>query len=228
MTDVITAISTNLIPIILGMISAALMATGFWFANKYQPSTAVDWKMVASYIIVGAGFGAFETYLGVQVTFETIGGLLVANIGIITAIDVLLSGIFKSPTATFVMKYTGHTYYPIFTVTQNDGTVTKYNEVERCCAVTVYRATNKVQQLSKAIAQVVASWSTGFTVTPAFTEGYSPVPVKFKVKVGRNSDSSEIKSCDVDFADGTSGTIPLALNADKTSEGTISHVYIFN
>jgi hypothetical protein len=228
MTDVITAISTNLIPIIIGMVSAALMSAGFWFANKYQANVQVDWKMVASYVVVGAALGAFETYLGITVTFESIGGLLVANIGIITAVDVLLSGIFKSPTATYVMKYTGHTFYPIFTVVQNDGTITKYNEHDRCCSITVYRATNAVQQISKAISQVVASWSTGFTVTPAFTEGYSPVSVVFKVKVGRNSDTSEIKSCDVDFADGTSGTIPLSLNADKTSEGTIPHVYIFN
>ena len=228
MTDVVTAISTNLVPIILGMISAALMAAGFWFANKYQPSTEVDWIAVASYVIVGAGLGAFETYLGVVVTFESIGVLLVANVGIITALDVVLSGIFKRTTATYVMKYTGHTFYPKFTVVQNDGTVNVYNTAEtgRCCAITVFRPKTVMQKISKGIAQAVVQWSTGFSVTPAFVEGYSPQTVTFKVKVGRNSDSSAIPNIGIDFDDGSSDTIPMSIE-DEISTGHITHVYTF-
>jgi len=227
MTDVITSVMQNIVPIILGMLSAAVISAGIWFANKYQPNTQVDYKMVASYMIVGGIIGAVETYLGLGITMESMGVLILANMGFITAVDVVLSGIFKSPTATFVMKYTGHTYYPIFRVTQNDGTVTAYNDVGRCCSVTVFRAATLAQQASRAISEVVASWSTGFTVTPAFTEGYSPVSVTFKVKMGRNSDTSEIKTCDIDFADGTTGTIPLALDNEGTSAGSIDHVYVF-
>ena len=228
MTDVVTAISTNLIPIILGMVSAALMSAGFWFANKYQQNTEVDWKMVASYIIVGAGIGAFETYLGITITFETIGGLLVANVGIITAVDVLLSGIFKRTTATYVMKYTGHTFYPKFTVTQNDGTVNVYNteKTGRCCSISVFRPKTMAQEISKGIAQAMVQWSTGFSVTPAFVEGYSPQTVKFKIKVGRNSDSSAIPNVGIDFDDGTSDTVPLSIE-DEISTGYIEHVYTF-
>lgn len=225
--DVITAIITNIVPIILGAIAAAIISGYIWFANKYQSSTEIDWKAVAAYMLVGAGIGAFETYLGAVVTVESMIILLAANAGIIAAVDALLSGIFKSPTATFVMKYTGHTFFPIFTVTQNNGQVDVYNAKERMCSVTVFRAKTVVQQASKAIAQAIASWSTGFMVTPAFTEGYSPVNVKFTVKVGRNSDQSEIKSVDVDFADGTVGTIPMAIADDDISTGTISHVYTF-
>lgn len=222
-----TEIASVIVPLLFGAASAALLAAGYWFSNKYQPNTAVDWKMVGSYMIVGAGLGVFETYMGVPVTFESLGVMLVANAGLIALVDSILSGIFKAPATTFVIKYTGHNYFPEFILDLKDGTTQKFNNslTGICCSVWVVMP----GKVARFVMPRLAAWYPGFTVTPAFLQGTSPYKFALNVVTGMDSDGTPLKQMKIDWKDGSPiEIVPLALNKDGNPAATVGHTYVFN
>jgi len=69
----------------------------------------------------------------------------------------------------------------------------------------------------------VVGWSQGFTVTPTYKEGKSPMPVTLKIYATQvNPDHSGVTDVDIDWADGTFTNVPL-----KQGYGEVSHTYTF-
>jgi hypothetical protein len=219
----------TLVTLLLGLLSGALASVGFYFANKYVPNTEINKIAVVSYMIVGAGIGVVESYLGLTITYELIAVQVVANAGIVAIIDMILSGIFQPQAATYVVRYTGRTFYPEFTLTQNNGDVQVFNTAStgRSVSVTAYRDAGVARAIGRRMLSTV-SWSPGFTVTPSYTEGNSPVTVTLKMITGRNPDLTAIKNLVVDWKDGSPiETVALALNSDQNPEGSATHSYAY-
>jgi hypothetical protein len=214
--------------VIFGAVAGVLMSAGFYFSKKYVPNTEINWTAVASYTIVGGALGAIEAYTGIVPTYELISLMLVANMGIIAALDTILSILLKPRAATFVIKYTGHTFYPEITLTQNTGEFQVFNTeiTGRCLSVTAH-----MKPLAQAIRPMLATvmWSPGFMVTPCYTDGMSPLTQTFKFVTGRNPDLSAIKSLTVDWKDGSPiETVKLELNKEGNPEGNATHTFMFN
>jgi hypothetical protein len=206
-----------IIQVLLGMFAAAIFAIIFWWSNRPSGTTTIDWLNLAGYVIVGAGLGAINGYLGIDITLTSVSASMTEYMVIILLIDQVLAGIFKTPAATFVLKYTGHTFYPKFTLELNDGTVQTFNTetTGRCCAI--------------GVAMKPAQWSPGFKVLPAFADGVSPYAVALKITTGRNPDLSLIKQITVDWNDGSvAEKIPLAKDINGNTSGIAAHTYEFN
>lgn len=222
--------SDILINALVGAIAAAILFIGTYFSTKGADEGAIpDWKMIASYGLVGLVLGGAAGYAGIVITYEWVGIQVVAYMGVIKLVDMVLVSIWPTPLATYIMKYSGRSFYPIFIVTQKDGTVQTYNTeaTGRSCQITVYRDASVARAIGQKLLATVG-WSTGFTVSPSFIDGVASVGAVLKIKVGRNSDSSTIDQIVVKPGDGSADEIvKLALNSEGTSEGVYKHTYKF-
>jgi glucose uptake protein GlcU len=222
--------SDIIIQAILGAIAASIIFIGTYFSTKpADASSTPDWKMIASYGIVGLALGAGAGYIGVPITLEWAAAQVLAYAGIIKAVDMIIVMIWPTPIATYIMKYSGRAFYPIVIVTQNDGVVQTYNtqETGRACQVLVFRDANVARAIGQRIIATVG-WSTGFSISPSFIEGVKSVDAAIKLQVGRNMDSSKIASVVVRPGDGTQDeVVKLATGADGISEGVFKHTYKF-
>jgi ABC-type xylose transport system permease subunit len=210
---------TMILNILIGMITATLLTVAFWWANKSSGTTTINYVNLAGYVIVGAIFGAYNGYAGVEVTMPSVVACMTTYAVIILAIDQFLAGWFKTPVATFMLKYTGHSFYPKFTLELNDGTIQTFNTetTGRCCCIGVAMQPKSQQ------------WSPGFKVTPAFADGVSPYTVALNLTTGRNPDLSAIKQVTVDWMDGSVvEKVPMALGKEGNPVGVASHTFTFN
>ena len=212
--------TTMILQVLIGVLTALLLTAAFWWANRPSGTTTINWMNFAAYAIVGAIFGGYSGYMGIPVDMTTIIGCMTTYAVIILAIDQILAGIFKAPMATFMLKYTGHSFYPKFTLELNDGTVQTFNTetTGRCCCIGV------AMQAQDALSQ----WSPGFKVTPAFADGISPYTIALNLTTGRNADLTAIKQITVDWMDGSvAEKVPMIVGKEGNPVGVATHQYIF-
>jgi len=68
-----------------------------------------------------------------------------------------------------------------------------------------------------------AAFAMGYTVTPTYKEGKSPLPVPFKIYATQpQPDHPGVVSVDIDWADGFTQNVPLI-----NGEATVSHIFAF-
>ena len=209
---------TMIIQILIGAFTALLLTAAFWWANRPSGTSTINWLNFAGYAIVGAIFGGYSGYMGTPVDMPSIIACMTTYAVIILAIDQLLAGYFKAPMATFMLKYTGHSFFPIFKMTLSDGTVQTFNTetTGRCCCIGV------------AMQPEIANWSPGFKVLPAFTDGVSPYMVALNITTGRNSDLSTPPKMEVDWNDGSPiEAIPLTFGKEGNPVGIAKHTFTF-
>ena len=210
---------TTIIPIFAGMLAAAVYTAVFYYANKPSGTSAIDWKMFGAYEVVGIAFGAYAAYSGMEINLLTVTQEITAFMAIVLIIDQALAGYFKSPMATFVLKYTGHSFFPIFKMTLSDGTVQTFNTATtgRCCCI--------------GVAMQPTEWSPGFKVLPAFADGVSPYSVALAITTGRNSDLTTPPKMEVKWGDLVGDDkweeVPLTIGKNGNPEGTAVHTFKF-
>jgi hypothetical protein len=212
---------TITIQILIGILTALLLTAAFWWANRPSGTSTINWLNFTGYAIVGGIFGAYSGYIGTPVDMSAIIGCMTTYAVIILAIDQILAGYFKTPMATFMLKYTGHSFYPTFKMTLSDGTVQTFNTetTGRCCCIGV------------AMQPKIQKWDPGFTVVPAFADGMSPYSIALNIKTGRNSDLATAPKMEVNWQDLTGvekwETIPLAIGKEGNPVGVAQHTYTF-
>jgi hypothetical protein len=207
---------TIVVNITSGAIASLVICIGLWYSTKHTGTTAIDWAGVGAYAIVGAVIGGVGGYMGIPITVEWVTAQVLIYGAIIALVDNFLAGHLKLQSQSFMLKYTGHSYFPLFKMTLSDGTVETFNTetTGRCCCV--------------GVAMQPQSWTPGFTVTPAFMDGTSPYTVALNIKTGRNSDLTTVPKMEVDWQDGSPiETIPLAIGKQGNPEGIARHTFIF-
>jgi len=198
-------VQTLIMPIVV--IAFGLFAGGMFVYRKMTAGETFSWEKFLPTMGIGA-LASFVLYLAA--------GALPSFDAVLAQIELMTPG--GAPSITVILSallVVWNTYM------KGSGATTTTTSTPAAQATTTEQAT----ALLPATAQPVTAWQPGFTVTPTFQRGVSPLPVTLQVQGGMDS-AGKRTALQVDWMDGSPAE-DFVLDPTTGQKG-ISHTFLYN